>query len=736
MNTQLGISALRLSKNFSDVTIYCYQVAFAEQPDPSKASQQLRGLATKLKYKNQLQAITDYSGYQLISMAPINTLTLEDASVTECGVKQFSASDSMQRSALQRLINQGIYSGAQAFSYLQGLSCDKAAQSATRLMEKKPSNRVKVKSLFLDVYKTLNLTPQLLSSGICLLQFEIKHSIVAKDHITLSWVLANKPTWLFGLKRVRNNYKNKDGQRLTFNFKGIDKTAKTTDIPNGMQSSLLDYHLNQGNLKAKDTEQAKHCAVIKVTTGSGNELSHLAHLLSPMFDFDTLSAIEPQLLNNIAKSLKWSVDERIRQGHDLCKGIIFTELGCTLEPLKDEDVQYAKLAKFWKLQFANGSSLQEKEVLRYKAIKPMTRQRLVPVIVGVDNDTAENREKMARAVASIKLISPESIQKTTNTVVIKDAFDLAARLAGKQVSDSIFLIALTKGADKIKLRDEAFAKSVATQFMLLDHPQKFYTNKYSGNYYNNVAAGLFSKGGGQLCEIQNLPGDVDLFVGLDMGGVNLRFPGVSFLFTASGAQLGWQIADSQLGEKLAKDSLTNLLYKCVRSYATAHDGQRPRHIVLHRDGKFYEDIEQIIAFEQEHNLKISVVEILKSGAPVLFNRTFDAQGKKQFANPQFGDYALLEKNEAILATYSGSELGSMGNSVSIRPLRIRIVHGDSKIEHILTQVIALSRIHGASLYRHPRLPVTTHHADRFATLRQEVDVDALSRMDRLCPVYL
>ena len=365
----------------------------------------------------------------------------------------------------------------------------------------------------------------------------------------------------------------------------------------------------------------------------------------------------------------------------------------------------------------------------------MTRQRLVPVIVGEANDTAQNRAKMTRAIDAIKQISPDSIKETTKTVVIKDALDLATRLADKQVNDSIFLIALSKEGDKIKIRDEAFAKSAATQFMLLDHPDRLYTDSFSGNYYNNVAAGLFSKGGGQLCEIQNLPGDADLFIGLDMGGVNLRFPGVSFLFTASGAQLGWQIADSQQGEKLKKDSLKNLLYKCVRSYATVHDGKKPKHIVLHRDGKFYENIEHIITFEQEYGLKVTVVEVLKSGAPVLFNRN-NVQGKKQFENPQFGDYALLEINEAILATYSGSELGKMGESVSIRPLRIRIAYGDAKIEDVLAQIIALSRIHGASLYRHPRLPVTTHHADRFATLRQEVCVDALSHMDRLCPVYL
>jgi argonaute-like protein implicated in RNA metabolism and viral defense len=91
----------------------------------------------------------------------------------------------------------------------------------------------------------------------------------------------------------------------------------------------------------------------------------------------------------------------------------------------------------------------------------------------------------------------------------------------------------------------------------------------------------------------------------------------------------------------------------------------------------------------------------------------------------------------ILSTYSGEELGkSWGNKVSVRPLRLRKRYGETALSVLAHQVLVLSRIHGASLYRHPRLPVTTHHADRFATLRQEACIDALSKMDRLCPVYL
>lgn len=71
---------------------------------------------------------------------------------------------------------------------------------------------------------------------------------------------------------------------------------------------------------------------------------------------------------------------------------------------------------------------------------------------------------------------------------------------------------------------------------------------YQSSYYNNLAAGVFSKGDGLICGLADMPGDVYLFIGLDMGGVHQRAPGSAFLFKRNGAQLGWQFSwSSQAG---------------------------------------------------------------------------------------------------------------------------------------------------------------------------------------------
>ncbi|GLW61616.1 hypothetical protein Hthe01_19650 [Hydrogenophilus thermoluteolus] len=76
---------------------------------------------------------------------------------------------------------------------------------------------------------------------------------------------------------------------------------------------------------------------------------------------------------------------------------------------------------------------------------------------------------------------------------------------------------------------------------------------------------------------------------------------------------------------------------------------------------------------------------------------------------------MPDGNTAILVTYRHDEF----KEESVRPFKLRKRY-----------------LHGASLFRHPRLPITVHHTDRFATLRQESSLNALAKMDRRCPVYL
>lgn len=95
---------------------------------------------------------------------------------------------------------------------------------------------------------------------------------------------------------------------------------------------------------------------------------------------------------------------------------------------------------------------------------------------------------------------------------------------------------IDKTVNKAEIRDVAFRYGLACQLMLSDHAPK----TYSVNYYGNLAAGVF---------------------------------------TRNGAQLGWQLADLQAGERLDDDALESLLRKSLQACARHYNAPPPDYLV-------------------------------------------------------------------------------------------------------------------------------------------------------------
>jgi hypothetical protein len=657
-------------------------------------------------------------------------------SIEDDGKLELDCGEEQQQQALQRLVNQDINKAAWKLTQdSQGkLAFKKAASGNTEIFEPSHSARIKARSTYLEAFCSVQLIPEVLADGTALIGLHLKHSLLAKPDISLQWVIDKRPDWIPSIKKVRHRYFESGKAPLVAEFLRVEESLKGDSPLSHLGKSLVEYHHEKGLLSDEQLIEAASSSLIKVKYGQ-NEADHVASLVEPMFDFDMLSKIDSVFLNNLAKYLKWSLDDRIKVSAKMVKGLYLPNFNCRLIPVDYQNLKKSCLQYEQMLRFANGAkSSREQDVLRYKAFGDMTRTQVIPLIIGKQNNTERNQRLLCDAYKALGQLTKTELPPLKKfPAPVENANELDARLNKKNPKNAILLIGLTDKSDKVAIRDTAFSYGLATQFMRLDHR----SNVYSPSYFNNVAAGVFSKGGGQLCSIDDMPGETDLFIGLDMGGVNVRAPGFAFLFLSSGAQLGWQLADKQLGERMQDDALTNLLEKSLKTYLRSSDGVLPRRITLHRDGKFYESIDVIEQFQQKHTIKLDVLEVLKSGAPVLYRRKQLADGTKKFSNPNVGDALYLSDHEMILSTYSGAELGQpWGDKVSVRPLRLRKRYGETSLEVLAQQVLILSRIHGASLYRHPRLPVTTHHADRFATLRQETYIDALSKMDRLCPVYL
>jgi len=737
----LALSALQLDTKINHYSVYCYQIIFQNFDQTVSGEQLARKVAYEIQKGNNFALLTNLGNRVIISLNPISQLAVDSpqlqASLRDDGKLELDCSDEQQQQALQRLINQDINKAAWKLKQdSQGkLDVRKAASSNTEIFEPSPSTRIKARAVYLEAFCSVQLSPEVLADGTVLIGLHLKHSLVTKSDISLQWVIDKRPDWIPFIKKVRHRYFESGKAPLVAEFVKVDDVLNGNSLLPHLGKSLVDYHQQKGVVSAPQLVEAATSSLIKVKYGQNkNELDHIASLVEPMFDFDTLSRIDSPFLNNLAKDLKWSLDDRIKTSAKMVKGLYLPNFQCRLVQVDYQNLKKSCLRYEQTLRFANGAkSSREQDVLKYKAFSDMTRTQVIPLIIGKQNNTEQNQQLLRDAYNALSQLTKTVPPLKNSPDPIENADELDVRLNKKTPNNAILLIGLTNKSNKAAIRDIAFSYGLATQFMILDHK----SSTYNSSYFNNVAAAIFSKGGGQLCAIDNMPGETDLFIGLDMGGVNVRAPGVAFLYLSSGAQLGWQLADMQQGERMQDEALASLLEKSLKTYLRSSDGVLPRRITLHRDGKFCESINVIEQFENKCSVKIDVLEVVKSGAPVLYRREQLADGTKRFINPNVGDALYLSDREMILSTYSGAELGkSWGDKVSVRPLLLRKRYGETSLEILAQQVLILSRIHGASLYRHPRLPVTTHHADRFASLRQETCIDALSKMDRLCPVYL
>lgn len=747
LQMQIGLSAMGLNKDLKQVTAYRYQVVIESVVDEKDSSVQLTRKAARLTAsKNSWQPVTDISSFAIISLQPLRTLTIQaygfKCRLEEDGQLALNAEKENERAAIERLLNQDLYSAVYRLSVdrnRQGGKPFKAIRHRAgwaEIEETQPSERIRVNSDYLDLFKTLRLIPELLPNGQVILGLSLGHKICARNGITLDWVIKNRKGWLPNIKRVRHRYSNQGQAPAVADFCGLvaDKTAESL-VP-GTELSLYEYHASKNNFSPEQQVSVSASQVVSVGYGPKHKYEHLAALLEPMFDFETLQKIDSPLLNRIAQGLKWPVMERLRTSGEMVKGLMLPSFAAQVIQAKPLEQAVENICPNFKLSFYQGrSGSSEKDVLRLKAFQGMARSQVVCLAVGTQASPANLSNHFTKLQAACQRLSGEPLPKwrgVTSVQPLKDARELDARLSKKTPENTLLVIAIDKAVNKAEVRDVAFRHKLACQFMLTDHQPK----TYQSSYYNNLAAGVFSKGGGLICGLEEMPGDVDLFIGLDMGGVTQKAPGSAFLFTRNGAQLGWQLADLQKGERLEDEALKSLLSKSIQEYARNHEGTLPRKLVIHRDGRFFESLDIVQAIERQYGINISVLEVIKSGAPILF-RKYQQAGMMQYRNPEVGDvYRYLGLDELIIATYSGQELGAWGEKVSVRPLRLRKRYGDETLDNLAKQVLLLTRIHGASLYRHPRLPVTTHHADRFATLRQSCSLEALSHMDRTCPVYL
>lgn len=238
------------------------------------------------------------------------------------------------------------------------------------------------------------------------------------------------------------------------------------------------------------------------------------------------------------------------------------------------------------------------------------------------------------------------------------------------------------------------------------------------NYCGNICSSLIGKAGGVPWRIDDVPGDVDAFVGLDVTydhTAKQHLGAAANVIMADGTILASEAVTKQAGETFDEDDVANVIKHVLEIFAEEED-RPPRHVVIHRDGKFYLDVESLInRLDKARDLikRFDLVEIRKSGNPRIaaYNKSkshFDIADKGIAFHVHNGEYSYL--------TTTGGKEGSPGTP---RPLQIVKRHGSTDLDTLAEQAYWLSEAHVGSLSRSTRLPITTYYADKCADFAME-----------------
>jgi hypothetical protein len=246
-------------------------------------------------------------------------------------------------------------------------------------------------------------------------------------------------------------------------------------------------------------------------------------------------------------------------------------------------------------------------------------------------------------------------------------------------------------------------------------PSQMITIDNLGNdsYLGNISSSLVGKAGGVPWRIDDVPGDVDAFVGLDVTydhATKQHLGAAANVIMADGTILASEAVTKQAGETFDEDDVANVIKHVLEIFAE-EEGRPPRHVVIHRDGKFYLDIESLIKrLDKARDLiqRFDLVEIRKSGNPRIAEydeskSRFDIADKGVAFHVHNGDHSYL--------TTTGGKEGSPGTP---RPLQIVKRHGSTDLDTLAEQTYWLSEAHVGSLSRSTRLPITTYYADKCA----------------------
>lgn len=246
-------------------------------------------------------------------------------------------------------------------------------------------------------------------------------------------------------------------------------------------------------------------------------------------------------------------------------------------------------------------------------------------------------------------------------------------------------------------------KNIPSQMISIKTAEMFEKqDKNSVWFMQNIALGIFAKSGGIPWIVDDVPGDIDCFVGIDVATLDkgIHYPTCATVFDKNGRPISfYKPKKAQKGEKINKDILQEIFDEVILGYEEV-TGNKLTNLVIHRDGFSNEDAEWYKNYFSKKQIDYSVIEVKKYVASKLL-----CDNNGIILNPTCGD-ALINETEAFIVTTDIKD-----GRASPNPLHIKKQVGNLPMETVVQQILALTCMHfGAT--KKSRLPVTTYYADK------------------------
>jgi len=295
-------------------------------------------------------------------------------------------------------------------------------------------------------------------------------------------------------------------------------------------------------------------------------------------------------------------------------------------------------------------------------------------------------------------------RKIVSEAADKEAFDIAIVVVPKEEDETYTVF--KKEFAKVDIPSQMVSINTIDKFISVHDINKRVVNdngltKDTLYFIHNIVLGILSKTGGIPWIIENIAGNIDCYIGIDVSMVEkgIHYPASSIMLDRYGNTVGYYKPKvAQKGEKIYKQTLIEILDEVLLTYSKKY-GKEPESVMIHRDGFSNEEDFWYDEYFNNKGIDYNIVEIRKFVFSKMALETING-----IVNPTVGS-AIYNDREGFLVTTNIKSLGSPD------PLHIKRIKSNLDMKDIMLQILALSYMHIGSTKK-LKLPITTGYADK------------------------